>query len=612
MKAVVAVGEKPGALVSPMILGQNIETCATTVDGLLSNRLRNPKFVGPPHRMTGIAPEWYGASHAAIAYELTPQAGLCGSEAQLVRTSNMARGPALHQNRIQIREGEDLELEIWARAWRGPVTLSVELKPLAVKLEPYDTGSVEIATPYFKRYVVPLHAPRDDDEARLKIDVMGGGELWFDQIHLRPYGQPNIAADISREIATMQIPILRFPGGIATTTYNWRHGTGPVHLRPDMLDASFHHDWYMHYDFGTDEYLQLCLEQAVTPALTLNIATSPPEEAAAWAVYCAEWFRAQGIDPPLIHWHIGNHPYSPTLAQMTPQMYIDVLKRYIPAVKHNYPSCRIVAVMSSADLDVPDGEAPWRDAILQEASDMVDLIQFQNYGGLGVRPEPAGEYDGGIADPYEQVEQVVNQLRTFETSTRSFIARCQERGVNMKVGIAEWNWWLQASHWDGHDFEEPPLTLHALFAAGMIHRFAALAPTFEVAHFYNLVNCMGIVNRRGANVKVTGVAEVFKLYRPALPGRFVALEIETSTLGAGKTVEGLALKSESATWLFFVNRHPSQEARIELEGVDTDGCELTGLAGEQPISLLRSAHASIDEERLTVPPLSIVRCRMSR
>lgn len=41
-------GTGSGHVVSEMILGHNLEMCLGTADGLLSERLRNPKFLGPP------------------------------------------------------------------------------------------------------------------------------------------------------------------------------------------------------------------------------------------------------------------------------------------------------------------------------------------------------------------------------------------------------------------------------------------------------------------------------------------------------------------------------------------------------------------------------------
>ncbi len=55
MSLKLTVGDGAGHPVSEMILGHNIEMCLTTADGLLSERLRNPKFLGPPHPVTGNA-----------------------------------------------------------------------------------------------------------------------------------------------------------------------------------------------------------------------------------------------------------------------------------------------------------------------------------------------------------------------------------------------------------------------------------------------------------------------------------------------------------------------------------------------------------------------------
>jgi len=291
-------------------------------------------------------------------------------------------------------------------------------------------------------------------------------------------------------------------------------------------------------------------------------------------------------------------------------MYIDVLESFVPLVKQNYPNCRIVAVMSSAELDLPEGEAPWRDAILTRAEDLVDVLQFQNYGALGARPEPAGSYVGGLVDSQEMTRSVADQLSRFEQVTRSFIGLLESRNSKIRVGVAEWNWWMQASHWDGHDFEEPPLALHTLFAAGMIHRFASLAPVFEIAHFYNLVNCMGIVNHRGAEVEVTGVAEVFKLYRPAFPGTLRSVTVDAPALGEAKSVEALCVVNDDGTWLFIVNRDSVEAAEVAVKGFALDAAEIASLAGEHPTGHMRPATSVLDDGTLTVPPLSITRCRL--
>ncbi len=588
--------DQPTATVSEMILGQNIEMCLTTANGLLSDRLRNPKFVGPPHRMTGVAPHWQGASCGRASYELTPGAGLMGSEAQFIRADSQHSAYSLHQNRLSVRAGETLELEIWARALHEPVRLRVSLHPLASRTEPYDSGEVLIDASYYKRYSLPLAACADDDETRLHIQVLNGGSLWIDQIHLRPKDEPLLCSGIISEMANMRIPTLRYAGGIVVNAWNWRHSTGPVHLRPAMLEAAFHQDWYLHYDFGLDEFLQLCLDQNIAPTLTLNVATGTPEEAGEFAAYCATWFKQADTEPPCMYWHIANHPYLYTTAHMTPQMYSDVLKVFVPQVQNHYPNNRIVAIMNNEELETPVSESPWKQALLDNA-DLIDNVQVQIYGSCSRNNSAA-----------EQIQSVTAKLRSFENAMRTFIEQSRAHNAGWKTGIAEWNWAMQASHWDGRAFEEPPLVLHGLFIAGMIHRFALMAPNLEIAHFYNLVNCMGILNHRNADIEITDPVEIFKLYRPALPGRLVPISLDTENSDQDACVEALWLEGSERTWLFLINMTLTECAQVSLDDLNMTEAEAYCLQGDSPMGIFsQKTNISVINGCITVPPLSITR-----
>ncbi len=596
MKVTITPTGEADAPVSEMILGQNIEMCLTTAHGLLSERLRNPKFVGPPHRMTGLAPEWQGASCGRGFYELTPGGGLLGTEAQLISSPAPNWNPQLHQNRVPVRAGELLELELWARAWHHPVKLRVELRPLASRAKAYDGGEIVVDKSWYARYTLALQVPRDDDEARLVVTLPEGGELWIDQLHLRPQGQPLLCREIVDEMARMRIPTLRFPGGIVVNAYNWRHGTGPAHLRPTMLEAAFHQNWELNYDFGLDEYLDICREQGITPAITLNVATGTPDDAGEIAAYVAAYYQRAGAEPPLVYWHVANHPYAPTTAHMTPAMYADVLQTFVPAVKARYPRSRVIGVMSAAGLTAEHDD--WKEALFANAA-LIDVVQVQLYGGCD--PNDA---------PDVQLQTVTETLVNFEGQMRAFLAEIKRRGADWTLGVAEWNWWLQASHWDGRAFEEPPTVLHGLFIAGMFHRYAALAPGFEVAHFYNLVNCMGILNHRGADVEITDAVEIFKLYRSALPGRLVPLRVVAD---ADPHLDVLCLEDDHARWLFLVNRALADPAHVTLAGFPHHAAETTCLQGDSPIgAFTRREITGIADGAIEVPSMSIVRLKLPK
>lgn len=593
---------------SEMLLGHNLETCIDTVPGLLSDRLDNAKFVGPAHPMTGIAPGWEGGSIGFGArYELTPDGGLMGSEAQLMETFSPAARDGLTQNKRSIRRGETLEVEIWARAWQKPATLVVQLLPMPSRQQAYATAEVTVSSSWYRRYTATLTVPVDDDDACFRCALQGEGAVWLDQIHLRPQAEPLLCSSAVDAMASLHMPTVRFPGGIITNTYNWRHGTGPVHLRPTKKDASFHRDWYLYYDFGTDELLELCRQQGVVPTLTVNLGTGTPAEAGEWAAYCAQWYRDRDLDLPRIYWHIGNHPYHTTTTNMTGEMYLECLNAYIPAIREAYPPARIVAVVHPQSRGRQESDnTPWEDRVLDEAADLIDLVAIQTYAGQGVQPAGVEGWDGGTRDPREQMATMVNGIGHNRDRIAGVIEKCRTRGLGTRVAIAEWNYWTTASHRDGHNFTEPDDALHALAIAGMLHHYVRLAPDLEAAHFYNLVNVMGILIHRGADVVEAAGMEVFRLYRPALPGAVLPVTLDSPALGDGPAVDSLALHNDSGTWLFLANRHPETAHTVDLP-TDLAAGALHMLQGERPDGPMAPAEAKREGAVLHLPPLTLVR-----
>jgi hypothetical protein len=66
-----------------MLLGQNLEDALDAIPGMLSDRLDNPKFLGPADAITGIPPDWRHNSDDMneVRCELTPGAGMSGPAA---------------------------------------------------------------------------------------------------------------------------------------------------------------------------------------------------------------------------------------------------------------------------------------------------------------------------------------------------------------------------------------------------------------------------------------------------------------------------------------------------------------------------------------------------
>jgi len=586
-------------LVAETLLGHNLEAGGGCIQAMTSERLDNPKFLGAANWQTGIAPGWQpmGNNMGHVRYELTPGMSLSGYESQLIH--NFGQEPVgILQTGRGLRKGETLEVELWAKAWHQPVTLQLEIAPLPSRQPCYDSKTVVVDAAYWKPYRVTLTSPCDDDQAVFKCLLPGEGVLWIDQIHLRPAGEGQLCQELIDRIGTLHMPVLRFPGGCATTNYHWRHGTGPAHLRPLLPDPVFKTNAC--YEFGTDEYLELCLSQKIRPHLTINIGSGTPDEAAEWAAYCAAWFRKRGVQPPTAYFQAGNEQYgSWESSHMTGDMYVDALKEFVPPLRKAYPNSRIIALgQRNSDGLRPELVTPWLTQVLDHAADYFDVLTLSRY---------KGQWNDASLD--RQIN-VVESVPKVESDLRTMVEALRTRGLKQTVALTEWNFWLHASHWDGKGFQEPDDAQHGLFVAGMLNMFARLGADMELANFYHLVHAMGVFGRRGAGVETRSTADIFQLYRPAFPGRFLPLAVHSPALGECEpAVDALGLSNAKGTWLFFANRSPTENARVKLDGFTEGAAEVVMLRADDPLTPLRSAKAPRAGTTVLLPPLSLVRLR---
>jgi alpha-N-arabinofuranosidase len=584
--------------VSEALLGHNLEAASLaydssdTVHALTADRLANAKFCGPADPQTGVAPGW---RPTAIAHFQCEGASLSGAESQLIHSHGW--WPAgICQTGRSVRRGETLEVELWAKVKSQPVSLRIEIGPLPVRQPCYDQATITVDAAYWKPYRATLSVPCDDNEAIFKCQIIGGGMLWIDQIHLRPLGEGHLCRRLLEKIETLRVPQLRFPGGCVSANYHWRLGTGPEHLRPVLMDPVFKS--HIAYDFGTDEYLELCHSQQIRPHVTVNLGTGTPDEAAEWAAYCAAWFRRRGVEPPRAYFQVGNEHYTVSeSAHMTGQMYVEALRAFVPLIRGAYPNARIIA-LGERDGNNPRTEqpAPWRRLVLEQAGDLFDVLCINRY---------SGQWKDAPAD---RLMDVADGVRNTENDLRELLADLRAHGLPQKIALTEWNFWLHASHQDGQGFYEPGDAQHGLFVAGMLHMFARLAPDLELANFYHLVNVMGVFRRQGATVTETSLADVFRLYRPAFPGEFLPLEMNSPTLGAqAPAVDGLAIQCDKSIYLFLVNRSPAESATVALPPFFSQAVAATMLVGQSPLGPLLKQEIALPGDILELPPLAISR-----
>lgn len=602
-QATITILAQDGPVAPATLLGGNLEMCKFTHEALVSERLENPKFCYPFHAQTGLAHGWSPSLHnmGMMHCRLVRGIRLSGDESQMVHVYGEGGGRAILQKGVVVRAGESLEAELWVRVRHAPVTLEISIQSVSRKPR-YDAGRIVVDTAYWKRYTVPLQPGCDDDNAVFSIEFLSSGQVYFDQVHLRPAGESHLNRQMDEFMGQMRLPTMRFPGGSISGVYDWKKGTGPVHLRPSLPDPVF--KWRIDYDYGIEEYLEQCLRHNIRPFLTVSIGASTPEAAGEMAAYCENWYRERGLEPPAVYFMIGNEEYgSWEQGHMDPSMYVEALRRFVPEIRSRYSHPRIIAFGTEESEGAPhQAAAPLRERVLKEAQGLFDVLSIHRY------------WSRWSDLPAEQIGYSIAGVESIRRDLTRLIADCRAAGSTATAAMTEWNIWLQAAHWDDLRFFEPDDARHGIFYCGIVHVLASLAPDMEVANFYNWVNVMGMVHTHGGSVQETGISDLYRLYRPAFPGKVIPIRLETQRLGEDHAqIDALAIQSEEACYVFLCNRSTEHNCAVQVVGADgREGAELRLLrAGSmlEPMTEREAAWADQACEVLELPPLSVARIR---
>lgn len=598
-RARIDIGEPTGRHIPATILGHNLELYQHTTRDLSSNRLENHRFLGPPNPQTGIAPRWAPptSNFSGILYDLCPGDGVMGSWAQRIENTSGAKGVGILQPGRWVRRGETLEVVLWARALHRPTTVRVGLRRASVWAKPDADAEILITSARWKRYRAELEVPRDDDNACFFIFLEEKGVIFLDHVRLARQGEGIVRSDVREALGRFRIPSLRFPGGCVTTAYHWKYGTGSHVDRPALPDPVFKGS--LSYEFGTDEYLAFCRDYDVRPHICVNLGTDMPGETAEWAAYCADWYSGQGQEPPVMYWQIGNEQYGIwERSHMTPPMYVEAVREIAPAIRGACPTARIIALGQELGSSPPEGgERPrWRDSVIEGLAGIVDALALQIYCIV----PPGGEQ-------LERHHQVLDEIRWLGTQIEHAVRDVEKTGHDLKVGMSEWNLWTEASHF-AESFAEPMDIQHGVFTASVFHHFMRLAPRFEFANYYHLIAGMGLFSVERDEVHRSLVAEVFQLYRNALPAERLELAVDSTRItGEHPALAAAAVHDQDETYVFLINRHAEEAIRVEITGGTAgDGRLIYGQSPGDTEGRMEPITASSRNE-LELPPLSIAR-----
>ncbi len=300
--------------------------------------------------------------------------------------------------------------------------------------------------------------------------------------------------DVLSEIRTLNVPIVRYPGGNFVSGYDWLDGVGPSAARPTVLDRAWNS--IETNQFGTNEFLSWCRAVGTEPLLGLNFGTGTAEKAAALVEYCnvpsgTKWSdlrRRHGVEAP---WNVkrfclGN--------EMDGNWQIG----HMTALEYGRKAADAARQMRAVDRDLQfvacgssgPGMATyleWDRVVLEECYDVVDAISLHRYFGLN---SDVVKDDARFLASNLEMERQIEEV----AAVCDYVRGRRKSAKRLWLSFDEWNVWYRQTGGNGrretapHLLEEVYDLRDALVVGGALNSLVRQANRVKLACLAQLVN----------------------------------------------------------------------------------------------------------------------------
>ncbi len=357
----------------------------------------------------------------------------------------------IKQKNICLKEGEKYTFTLYARG-SGDVVITFSDGNAAVV-----SKSINGVAQEWKKFTFDFTASKSVDSATLNITTSSFGLINIDQISLfsaSALATGGYRPDLLKAVTDLQPATIRWPGGSFANKYIWQNGIGPREKRlPHPVEQWNDRDTYQ---FGTDEFLQLCEKIGSEPILVLNTARGV-EDALRWLEYCmgdatTEYGKMRAANGHAAYklktLEIDNETW---LLMQFPQ-YVDIVNKFCPPIRAKYPDLKL-SVCGSYAYDTGPGEGNqaanrnWDPRLLEQCAKQFDVLSPHYYNGL-LTEHPADYKE----DPRKYEEFLKGRGEMIKKSANP----------DIKIYVSEWN--LTYGRW-GNDWRV------GLYAGGILNAF---------------------------------------------------------------------------------------------------------------------------------------------
>lgn len=388
--------------------------------------------------------------------------------------------------------------------------------------------------------------------------------------------------DVMDLIKSIEVPIVRYPGGNFVSGYNWEDGTGPKDKRPKKMELAW--TSVETNQVGVDEFQEWAKRAGSEVMMAVNLGTRGADDARNLVEYCnsktdtyyANKRRENGFEEPfgIKTWCLGNEMDGPwQICSKTATEYGRIANEAAKVMKWVDDSIEVVAC-GSAGPEMPTfGE--WEKEVLRQGYENFDYLSLHNY--FGNRKDDTKDYLSQSIIMDEFINKVIAICDEIKAEKKS------DKQINLSFD--EWNVWFHSNDADKEvpkwQIAPPLLEDHynfedALVVGCLLITLLKHADRVKIACLAQLVNVIApIMTVTGGGYYKQTIFYPYMFTSANGKGSALKTDCECATYDVEDRkgvpyIEAVATLSEDedSISIFAVNRSLDEDCELELKGFD--------------------------------------------
>lgn len=423
--------------------------------------------------------------------------------------------------------------------------------------------------------------------------------IWVDPDSAIPNTR-GIRNDVVAALKTLQVPVVRWPGGCFADDYYWRDGIGPKEARGEGVNASWGNVREPN-TFGTHEFMDFLEQIGAAPYISVNVGSAGPREAQEWMQYMTAPAEtrpglertANGHEKPwgVPYVGVGNEAWG-CGGNMRVEYYVDQFRLFSSYLK-TYSGPRVQLIAAGADTDdfgwtegVMKGALVWRERtpsplLYDPKRPLLAGISLHYYTLPTNDWARKGPSTGFGEDQWMSTMQRVLLTDDLIAKHAAIMDRYDPKKEVMLV-VDEWGaWYTEPGRQPSQLYQQNTLR-DAMIAAVTLNIFHKHADRVRMANLAQMVNVLQSViltdKEKMVLTPTYHVMEMYKVHQDAtsLP---IAVEAPAYTYG-GQSVPAISASASvdaaGRTHVSLANMDPNQAVSVT---VTLSGVKVSGVAG---------------------------------